>query len=95
MTTDDETDHFTASDVSAWRRGNWYLVSLDGKLIYKRYSRDRAFTHAAVIFTGNRSPDYPKQLGYLDRVELVGDWQWKSRWTRNCLIAQIQEKESA
>lgn len=92
MTTDDETDHFAASDVRAWRRGNWYLVSLDGKLIYKRYSRDRAFTHVVVIFRGNRSPDYPKQLRYLDRVELVGDWRWKTHWTRNHIVAPIEER---
>lgn len=95
MTTADEEDHYSASDVQAWREGNWYLVSLAGKLIHKRYSRDRSFTHAAVIFQGNRSPDYPKQLRYLDRVELVGDWRWKSHWTRNHLTAPIQEKEMA
>lgn len=93
MATDDETDHFDSTDVRAWRRGNWYLVSLAGKLIYRRYSRDRSFTHAAVIFNGSRSPEYPKQLKHLSGVELVGDWRWKERFNRNHLIASIQEKE--
>ena len=89
----DEKDDYTAGDVKAWREGGWVLVTLRGDLIYKRYTRDTAFTHAAVIFNGARSPDYPKTRQHLDRVELVGDWRWQTHWTRNNLIAQISKNE--
>jgi hypothetical protein len=75
--------------IQAWRQGDWVLVALDGRVVYRRLTRDRAFTHARVEFASNRSPSYPKSLasfsgsggmGYTGRgVTLCGDWYTPGR----------------
>jgi len=85
---------FTDRDVRAWREGNWVFVTLADELVYKRYTRDRAFTAAWVVFSGNRSPDYPKQRRFFDKVVLRGAWPvpWRDgHWLRNRLEAQIEQ----
>lgn len=84
----------TEADVDAWRDGDWVFVTLAGELVYRRYTRDRGFTHAWVVFHGNRSPDYPRQRRFFDRVELHGDWKmtWgKQHWLRNRLEVPIRD----
>lgn len=73
--------------IQAWRDGDWVLVALDGEVVYRRLTRDRAFTHARVEFAANRSPSYPKSsLSWIGRgpwgsrgVTLCGDWRTPHR----------------
>jgi len=92
-----ETDRvFTAADVKAWRKGNWYFVTLAGELIFKRYTRDESFTEAWVLFQANQSPDHRKDLKHLDRVELRGAWpidSYRAHWMRNRLSVPIERKK--
>lgn len=61
--------------IRAWREGWWYFVSLDGELVFKRHTRDEAFTHALVCFYDNRSPAVPKSRSNFRGVELRGGWR--------------------
>ena len=87
----DEVDTIFESDIKAWREGNWHFVSINGKIVYRRYTRDRAFKFAEVVFYENRSPRYPRTLKTLDRVELGGAWT-KTRHNSNRLRVPIEKR---
>lgn len=77
--------------IQAWREGDWVLVALDGEVVWRRLTRDRAFTHARVEFMANRSPSYPKsRLSWIggrgaiyggrgQGVTLCGSWRTPGR----------------
>lgn len=85
---------FTYADVKAWRAGGWIFVSLAGELVLRRYTRDRRFTHAEVVFWEGRSPACPKNSGTFSRVELRGDWRGGNRRSRNGITVPIKIKEN-
>ena len=85
---------FTAGDVTARRDGPWIVVSLAGETIYRRFTRDQAFTRVEVVFREARSPAYPKTRNNLVGVELCGDWRTPRRFGHNRLTAPITTKEN-
>lgn len=68
----------TREDVVAWRKGNWIFVSLAGEVVFRRLTRDRAFTSAWVLFQGGRSPRHARVCDTFRGVELRGGWFCKS-----------------
>ena len=85
---------FTAGDVTARRDGPWIVVSLAGETIYRRFTRDKAFTRAQVVFREGRSPAYPKIRNNLRGVELCGDWRTPRHFGHNRLEVPITTKEN-
>jgi len=73
------TDRYDAeppvSSIQAWRERDWVLVALDGEVVWRRLTRDRAFTQAQVRFQSHRSPSVPKSRLAFHDVELRGDWR--------------------
>lgn len=61
-------------------KAGWILVSLDGVRVWKRYTRDKAFTRAQIGWYANQSPSVPKSLAAFERVELGGNWRPGGRW---------------
>lgn len=65
--------------IECWREGPWVLVALDGETVYRRFTRDPAFTNAWVIFYSNQSPSVPQSRVAYQRVELRGSWRFARR----------------
>ena len=82
---------FTDADVTAWRDGPWIVVQLAGETIYRRFTRDQAFTRVEVVF---HTPAYPKTRNNLVGVELGGNWRTPRRVGHNRLTAPITTKEN-
>ena len=85
---------FTDADVKAWRDGPWIFVSLAGEVVFRRFTRDQAFTRVEVVFWEDRSPAYPKTRNNLVGVELGGNWRTPRRFGHNRLTAPIATKEN-
>ena len=85
---------FTAGDVTARRDGPWIVVSLAGEIIYRRFTRDKAFTRAQVVFREGQSPVRSKIRDHLRGVELCGDWRTPRRFGHNRLEVPITTKEN-
>lgn len=80
------------SDVKAWRDGGWVFVRIGAEILFRRYTRDRAFTHAVVIFSERCSPPLPQTRSNLARIELGGAWRPRIRWTPNRLHIPITKE---
>lgn len=78
------TDRYDAAppvqEIIVERAGDWILVRLDGKLAWKRLTRDPAFTRARVAFYSNRSPSVPKSRMAFSKVILGGNWHPGADW---------------
>ena len=85
---------FTDADVTAWRDGPWIVVQLAGETIYRRFTRDQAFTRVEVVFQEGGSPAYPKTRNNLVGVELGGNWRTPRRFGHKRLTAPITTKEN-
>jgi hypothetical protein len=81
------TDRYDAAppvqEITIERAGDWILVRLDGEVVWKRLTRDPAFTRARVAFMSNRSPAVPKSRLAFNTVLLGGDWRPGGYWHFN------------
>lgn len=87
---------FTAADIDAYRDGDWIIVRLGVEIVLRRLTRDRSFDTAWVVFSGNRSPDYPKTRQHFSHVELRGPWRInhnRAHWLRNRLETPIRHEQ--
>lgn len=83
---------FTVADVDTYRDGDWIIVKLGSEVVSRRLTRDRAFTSVWVIFSGARSPEYPKTREHFTHIEHRGDWPARenAHWLRNRLEVPIR-----
>ena len=47
-------------EVKCWREGWWYLLSVRGKTVWGRHTRDETYETAWLVFSGSQSPDLEK-----------------------------------
>lgn len=60
------------------REPGWMMVSLDGELVWKRLTRDPAFTRLWVCWPSNGTQN-PQTRKTYSRVQLGGSWRPRTR----------------
>jgi hypothetical protein len=80
--------------IEAWRDAGWIFVALNGETVWKRFTRDTAFTQVKVRFYSNRSPAVPRSRAAFDTVFPLGSWRAGSRaqWGSNAVTVPIADE---
>lgn len=84
---------YVDSDCAAWRDGDWVIVTLGGRVVLRRLTRDREFTHAELVFHEYQSPPVARTQQNFSKAVLAGSWRSPRRSGYNRIRVPIHNSK--
>lgn len=85
-----EADPPPIRKIEAWREGDWILLALDGEIVWRRLTRDRAFTHVLPGFWWSEcTPRPPSRCDFQAHLTVLFGSGWRPPYRQSSKGSKI------